>query len=161
MRIVPYKGCYVLPLNKNKLLQVYSLRKVIETFAAEQGVEAISKEAINRMESFVHILRKAEKNKDYNTYVENDFLFHKEIILSVDNIILEKMWNLVGPDYWSWITLSANFDLSFFTESHGKILDMIKDKNTSGVISELARHFDTAASYVIKKTLDTEDSGVS
>jgi DNA-binding GntR family transcriptional regulator len=154
VKLVPYKGCYVLPINKNKLQQVYGLRTVLECFAVEQGIENMSNEAISKMEKYVEIMNVAAKEGDSSKFVKNDVNFHREIVKSANNVMLEKMWNLVGACHWASITISAHYDLDFFAKSHAILLAIVKKRDKKAVIKELKHHFDTAKSFVLKSMVE-------
>lgn len=149
VKIIPYSGSYVVPIDKKKLLHVYSLRTMLESIAAEQGVGSITEDAVLKMELYLKRMDEAAKNGDVTALIENDVLFHKEIVKAADNTMLEKMWNLIGAPHWSSLTVSVQPNLKFWADSHGELLRLVKEGATAEVVTELKRHFERAASAII------------
>lgn len=158
VKIIPYRGCYVLPIDKVKLLQIYSLRKILECFAAEQGIKDISDESIKRMEDYSEGMHTSSNNSDVNSFVEFDVLFHNEIVKSADNIMLEKMWNLVGATHWSNIAISTLPSLSYSADSHLCLLEMARTRDTKGMVVELTQHFANISEFVVNAIVDEKDT---
>ena len=157
VEIKPYSGCYVVPIDKKKLLQIYSLRTMLESFAAKQGAENISETVIKQMEKHIKSMKKAAANMDTAALVESDVLFHREIVKVANNKTLERMWELIGAPQWSRITISAkeNPNYEYFANSHNELLRLFKQRNIDAVPDELEKHFSTAASFIIEGVVES------
>ena len=158
VKIVPYSGSYVLPITKKKLLHIYSLRTMIESIAAEQSVGNISDEAISRMEKYQEEMNETARIGDAGSFIEYDALFHSEIVKAADNVMLEKMWNLIGATHWSSLTVAVHPDLKMSAESHKEILRLVKKRDSAALTKELKRHFDRAASFILDSMSGEADS---
>ena len=149
VKIVPYSGSFVVPIDKKKLLHVYSLRTMLESIAAEQGAASLSAEAVERMEKYLEKMRDAAKTGDVTALIENDVLFHREIVRAADNSMLEKMWNLIGAPHWSSLTVSVQPNLKFWADSHEELLRLVRKGSTAELVEELKKHFERASSAII------------
>ena len=158
VEIKPYIGCVVLPLSKKKLLQVYTLRSILECQAICDGLELITKTDISAMEEKINEMKKDAETGDSVLLVEHDVEFHEILVKSADNEMLEKMWRLVGATQWSNITVMSYPDLKYFANSHNVILNNVKKGDADAVKQELERHFLNAANIVVHHMSDDEDN---
>ena len=150
VEIKPYSGCFVRGINEKKLQQIYSLRSLLECFAAEAGIPDISDSSVKKMED---ILTKMELNAirgNKENLAKYDVQFHRVIVESAENPMLERMWKLVGAQQWTTITINAHDDILFFPESHRPLLEYARKHDTVRFVAALEKHFQTAADTVVK-----------
>ena len=149
VEIKPYSGCFILPIDEIKLQQIYSLRSLLECFAAQEGIKNISDSDLDTMTEACHQMEIAAANEDKAKLSRYDVLFHSKIVESAKNEILEKMWKLVGAAQWTSVTIGVHDNMEYFPVSHRKLLDLAKVRDVEGVVAELKNHFQAASDAVV------------
>lgn len=149
VEIKPYSGCFVLPIDETKLQQIYSLRSLLECFAAQEGIKNISDSELDTMSEALKQMEIASANEDKAELSRYDVMFHSTIVESAKNEILEKMWKLVGAAQWTSVTISVHDNMDYFPVSHRKLLDLAKARDVDGVVAELKNHFHAASEAVV------------
>lgn len=149
VEIKPYSGCFVLPINETKLQQIYSLRSLLECFAAREGIANITESELDTMAESLEQMKIAAETEDKAELSRYDVLFHSMIVESAKNEILEKMWKLVGAAQWTSVTIGVHENMDYFPESHLRLLELAKAKDVDGMVTELENHFQTAREAVV------------
>ena len=149
VEIKPYSGCFVLPINENRLQQIYSLRSLLECFAVREGLVNITEDELKVMEDAIEQMKLASESGDKAELSRYDVLFHSMIVESTKNEILEKMWKLVGAPQWTSVTIGVHQNMDYFPESHRKLLELAKAKDVEGMVVELTDHFQNASKAVV------------
>jgi len=160
VEIKPYSGCTVSPLTKKKLLQVYTLRSMVECHAVDEAIGQISDHDFRVMKEKIELMQKDALTGDMGTLVEHDVEFHEILVKSAGNAMLEKMWRLVGAGLWSSITVMSYPNLNYFATSHDGILEMAKARNVQALKDELEQHFNRAAHIVVHHISDDDDGDI-
>ena len=88
--VVPNYGTFVTKPNYSEMLQIYSLRVVLESEAIRQAVPRISNAGLKRMEANLEAQRRLTKNYSMAKYVDLNTAFHEEILLASENNYLVK-----------------------------------------------------------------------
>jgi len=78
VRIDPYKGGRVTDLNADEYEEIYLMREALERLAARLGTERIDEAGIARMRSRLAAMERAARKGDIDTFIEEDWAFHKE-----------------------------------------------------------------------------------
>lgn len=92
IRNVAYKGVYVTPLTIEYVEELYSLRSVLESFAAGRWIERMEPEELEHLQGIVAEMRKAAEAKDAPRLVTLDLEFHAYIVQMGRHELLFKMW---------------------------------------------------------------------
>ncbi len=155
VEIRPYNGCYVVPINKEKLLEIYDLRTMVECYAAVHGAPKLTEENIAAMARYLDELAKAEAAGDVEGTVKYDVAFHREIVRAADNPTLMRMWEMTGAEQWSSVTISSRIrsNYLYFAKSHVRMLQLIREKKFEELPAEIERHFRAAMQFVMESGL--------
>lgn len=153
VEIKPYSGCFVRSVSERKLQQIYSLRTLLECFAAREGIANITDEALARMDEIFHHMEESAIAGDKADLAKYDVEFHSIIVGAASDPMLEKMWKLVGAPQWTTMTINLHKDILYFPESHRQLLALAKAHDAEGVAAELERHFRAAANTVVVNTI--------
>lgn len=150
VEIRPYSGCFVLPMDEKKLEQIYSLRALLETFAAREGITQITDEALDNMEQTLRNMESAADAEDKLELCSYDVEFHGTIVASANNPMLEKMWKLVGAPQWTAVTIGMHDNMHYFPKSHRKLMQLARARDVEGVVAELEQHFRAVRESVVE-----------
>ncbi len=149
VEIKPYSGCFVLPVDEKRLHQIYTLRSILECFAAREGLAQITDEGLAAMETALHQMDAAADGGDRAELARCDVLFHSVIVASARNEILERMWKLVGAPQWTSVTIGVHEDMHYFPDSHRRLLELARARDPEGMVAELEAHFNVAKEMVV------------
>jgi len=79
--IVPYRGAYVNHLTNQQVLETYTLRSVLEPYAADLAMrrQAFDKEVVKELHGLIREMRECQLNKDLFCTIAADAKFHLTI----------------------------------------------------------------------------------
>lgn len=104
IRILPYRGAFVLELTPDEMIEIYSLRGLLEGYAAASEITALrTPECWTRVTERYEALVSAIQAGKFEEFVELDDAFHHAICSASRNT------RLVG----FWLTLSASLQAQF------------------------------------------------
>lgn len=111
----PYKGTYVATFSARDIREIYSLRGLLEGYAARLAACRVQPADIARLEGIVARMRETADAEELDTFVETDIEFHREICrLSHHQLLLQSWTNLVSR-VRLFLTLA---DQVYFTTEH-------------------------------------------
>lgn len=85
VQLFPKQGAVVTELSLKKILEIYELRKALETYAAKQLTGKLDDLFFTGMDSNIDLQAHAIKNGDITEYVKQDRQFHAMIVAGLDN----------------------------------------------------------------------------
>lgn len=93
----PYKGTFVATFSARDIREIYSLRGLLEGYAARLAACRVQSADIARLEAIVEQMREAAGGETDDGFVEADIAFHREICrLSGHHLLLQSWTNLVS-----------------------------------------------------------------
>jgi len=110
-----YKGTFVATYSARHVRELYSLRALLEGYAARLAAVRVQPEDIEKLESLVNSMKEAGDAGDIDTLVEKDIQFHREICRLSDHDLLIQMWNKLVSRTRLFLTLA---NLVYFTHDH-------------------------------------------
>lgn len=144
LNIIPRFGAQVAPLDFKYMKSVFEVTRELDPFAARLAVDRISKEQLEELEEILERMKTYKISEDYQRAIKDDERFHDIIFLSSGNQCLAEI--LAGLHLHTerlWHYCEQYFEsMEFFTNTLGKILDSIKEKNYEAVEKYSRKHID-------------------
>lgn len=91
LQLIPRRGFYVEPIEKNDLSDIYQLSATLDGLAIELAALQMNNEAINKLESLVDKQQEALNKKEFSRWAKLDDEFHSEIVKCSTNESLNKV----------------------------------------------------------------------
>lgn len=91
LQLIPRRGFYVEPIEKNDLSDIYQLSATLDGLAIELAAVHINEEAINKLDDLVDKQQNALNQKEFAEWAKLDDEFHSEIIECSTNESLNKV----------------------------------------------------------------------
>ena len=132
--INPRRGARVKKVTIKDIEEIFPIRSVLEGLAAKEAYGKISKEDIAKMESLFIKMKSAIKNNDLKIYRDYHFKFHQIFIDASENELLIDFLKKIR-EHILWYHFSYKYfkeDYSYPVKIHKEILDVFKNKNSSG-----------------------------
>ncbi len=155
LNIVPRFGAQVAPIDFMYMKSVFEVTRVLDPFAARLAVDRITTEQIAELESIIERLKTYDIEVDYRKAIIDDQRFHDIIFLSSDNACLQE----ILPDLHNhterlWHYSQRFFDtMDLFTDSLGKTLDAIKERDKDKVEKYARDHIDAFVDKIRQELL--------
>lgn len=159
IRIVPYKGVIVTPLNPTYVRELYTLRSALETFALRLGMERRDAEDLDTLARIVAAMRAAAQRHDGLEMGRLDLRFHSTIIHMARHNLLERAWTplRIGVQRCLHSRHRIYDSLEQAVGSHPAIVDAIQAGDLAEATTLLDRHIIDAGNQLCELWLDTPD----
>lgn len=92
---VPYKGTYVTEITTDYITELYSIRRVIETFAARLAAERATPDDLAELRAVLNEMYATADEADMNSMGTLDIQFHYLICRSAHHSLLLQMWKSI------------------------------------------------------------------
>ena len=144
---IPRRGKFIQQLNTRTIDEIYSLRRVLEPYAAELLMESPPPETENVIRSSLTELYEAIASGDASQVAARDIAFHglmykltdhRSLIRAWDDIIFNKLTMLVR------ITTKTHDTISDAGKNHEEIVDAIVSRDVDKCRLLLVEHIDDA-----------------
>jgi DNA-binding GntR family transcriptional regulator len=122
----PFRGARVRGFGEVELIEVYPVRAVLEEFAAKEAAKHLHGD-VSALEAELEAMREAARRGDMNGLVEHDIAFHRLIVESAGNAVLEQCWKSLGVEGRITISLYGTYvEPAEAAELHVPILEAIR-----------------------------------
>jgi DNA-binding GntR family transcriptional regulator len=145
---VAHRGPVVTVLTEARAREIYTMRDLLETFAARRAAEEgrFGEEAVATLEDRLRALADACRAGDVNAMVEADIQFHASLsALSGHELLMEHLAmihtharrmlyfsDLYGPDYGP--------DFNAVVKRHARLLDIVRSGNPDDIARAVSDH---------------------
>lgn len=154
LNIIPRFGAQVTPIDFKQMKFVFQITRELDPFAAKLAAERISDDEIKELEEIMSRIRSYDISKDYQNAINDDERFHRIIYSSCGNPWLEEI--LSSLHYHTerlWHYCESYFDsIDLFTDTLGRVLEAIKEKDLDNVEKYTREHIDDFV-HKIKKEM--------
>ncbi len=155
LNIVPRFGAQVTPIDFKKMKAIFEVTRELDPFAVRLAIDRISEENLKELEDIVKRLEGYDISKDYHNAINDDERFHEIIFISCGNQWLQDI--LKSLHYHTerlWHYSEQNFDsFDLFTNTLGKVLEAIKDKDKDKADKYAKEHIDEFVLKIKKEML--------
>lgn len=141
---IPNKGCSAKVLSSEDAWEVFYLRGSLEKLALQHCNGNLDDKSIFIMEDAIARMKEAEQRNNWVEIVENDELFHREIVKSARMERLLHMWDsLSGLNFAMFLTgKKANlFQIELQHEHHVQMLKILAEKNLEKSCKIVDEHY--------------------
>lgn len=153
--IIPRLGAQVAPIDFKQMKYVFEVTRVLDPFATELAVERISEENVRKLEEIMERLKTYDISKDYQNAIKDDEEFHQIIFNSCENPWLQDL--LSSLHYQTerlWHYCEQYFDdMYLFSNTLGKILEAIKEKDVKEAKKYAELHIDEFVAKIKEELL--------
>jgi len=138
----PYKGTRVKGLSKKEVEELYSLRAVLEVFAAELAIQSITERDFVVFERIVSAMEEAAKGNDIAGIVERDLEFHHYLVKLSGHGILLEVWEKIYGRLKMFMTQKDHFfkNLEEVAALHKVLFEKLQDSDIPGFKKALQDH---------------------
>lgn len=155
LNIIPRFGAQVTPIDFKYMKSVFEVTRNLDPFAARLAVGRISQNQIEELEGIMERLNNYNLDEDYQRAIKDDERFHDIIFLSSGNQCLAEM--LTGLHMHTerlWHYSEQYIDsMELFTDTLGKILEAIKEKNYDNAEKYAREHIDAFVEKIRQEML--------
>jgi DNA-binding GntR family transcriptional regulator len=141
----PFKGARVRGFGNAELVEVYPVRAALEELAAKEATRRLAGD-VRALEAEVEAMRQAARRGDTNALVRHDIAFHRLVVESAGNPILEQCWKSLGVEGPITITLyGTSVEPEEAAELHAPLLDAIRSGKPGAAGRAARRHVEAFA----------------
>jgi DNA-binding GntR family transcriptional regulator len=142
---VPFRGARVRGFGEAELIEVYPVRAVLEELAAKMATTRLDGD-VTALEREVEAMRAAAKHHDISELVKHDIAFHRLIVETADNPILEQCWKSLGVEGRITVTLYGTYvEPEEAAELHVPLLEAIRSRKPGAAGREARKHVEAFA----------------
>lgn len=143
----PYRGKFVANVSAQMIREIYSLRRVLECFAAELALDRLQPDQIEQLRTLFERMMAAVNAGRFEEFADIDLEFHRVFVAAAEHIRLLQMWETLTDVTHAFIVVNASLDQENYriiAEGHQAILQSFCDCDLAGVKSALNFHLDEA-----------------
>lgn len=163
---VPRRGRFVQSADLRTLDEVYSLRRIIEPFAAERALRDWSSSSRRRLRDAIEAIEAASRSERPGLVAERDIEFHATLIELADHRLLSRTWNdsIAGNLHLLLnLTTATHSSLYEAVRRHTMILDALEGGDPAAVRAVVEEHIDDAlrrsrTAYPVDRHADVDGS---
>jgi DNA-binding GntR family transcriptional regulator len=135
------KRVSVRPLDVSELDQIYGMRITLETLAARISISKFDSQSLERMSG--RLQEMSEHLPDYDAYEIPHRAFHFEIINKAGTRLVKSISDLYdhAERYRRYYCTQGLFKPNDPRAEHASLLDACANRDSDGLITELARHY--------------------
>lgn len=148
----PYKGARVKNLSRNEAEELYSLRSVLESFAAERAAPRLTEDDLASFEDLVERIDTAVKEQDSQAMVELDLRFHQFLVQLSGHRILMEMWARIYDRLTIYmLRRRVLFNAAgTLTRLHRDLLDELKSGDPDRIKNAVTKHINHYAAKALE-----------
>jgi len=92
IRVEPRRGAFVVGLTATDVHEIYDVREMIETRAAQFAVERAGQSDLDRLQELIARMDSAVQNQRFAEVAEPDVLFHRQLVAAAAHARLLATW---------------------------------------------------------------------
>lgn len=143
---VPRRGKFVLGFDARLLDEIYSLRKVLETYAAGRVIGSLNDSKRQSLLASLADIQEAANAGDVMLLAQRDVAFHESLYQLADHQLLKRVWteNVAGKLRMLLNITTRTHTLIDTAHNHEVIVEAILSKNSRQARSLIVHHIDDA-----------------
>jgi DNA-binding GntR family transcriptional regulator len=149
---VPHKGWFVVGLTPRDIWEIYTLRSLLEGFAARLVTERDAGENLADLDRIVGKMRAAVARGDRRTLSELDFAFHERLCQLSGHSRLLKLWYTQAWQFRRYMAV-LNFEypeIEAVAETHVPILQAIRSGDPDLAQATIARAIEELGEGIVE-----------
>ena len=139
---VPYRGAIVTPLTVRGVEELQALRRLLETFAAEQALTHASDAEMSSLHEITAEMQACAEQGDLHCMNDADVRFHTRIVELSGNELLTNVWDTYVPRLRRLLTFRnrVNTDLLSIVALHEELTVALRERDLERVKRCYALH---------------------
>lgn len=148
---IPYKGTYVTQVRPEAILEIASLRDLLEPFAAEQALPRLKSEGLQRMRGLVEEMRAAATEENQGLLVEIHLAFHRALYELAGHALLLQFWTIMEGQLRLYLHVNhlTFASLQTVAELHEEMIRILETGDPETIKAHLARHIGGYAEQLV------------
>lgn len=148
--VVPYHGASVKKLTGSDIEELYSLRLLLETFAARRIIEQDNDDATRQLRQIFEEMRSAGEAGDIRSVSLIDRNFHDTMIRLSGHALLYTTWNMVSMRVRQVMALRNRriTNILEIADNHLRIVEAIEEKDADKAAQLLEVHIASAGDLI-------------
>ena len=146
----PRRGCIVTPISKDNLIQIFTLRCVLEPLALREAAEKAKPSDFMRIKEFLEENEKSNPSLDESLSLNKEFhemlyqLSNNEVLINTINSLWEQ------SQRYRIIYFSTTKQIPRISKEHYQIIDLLLAGNVEGAADLLYKHTKTSLDELTK-----------
>jgi len=137
----PRCGCSVTQFSEEYLLETYDVREALELFAVKKCVPLLISDN-NKKREFEEIFTNLMNSTTLIEFSENDLVFHRFIISSVNSPLFDEQWNrVINRSQVAALLLQKNYSVDKAVAAHKNLGTQLLAGNITQSLSEVETHY--------------------
>jgi DNA-binding GntR family transcriptional regulator len=155
---IPNKGTFVAPWDDTDVAETYSLRALLESYAARLTMQRMSENDRQEMESIVERMFERARANDPDGAYELDIQFHRRLAELSGHSLLVRMLSEIGRRISMLVNLDARTtpDLIEYAQNHNMLLDALKTEDGAYVEQLFREHIVAVGDVLIRRMHEEE-----
>jgi DNA-binding GntR family transcriptional regulator len=148
----PYRGKFVANISAQTIHEIYSLRCVLECFAAELAVTSLQPAGLDQLRALFDSMMAAVNAGHFEEFADIDIEFHRVFVAAAGHTRLLQMWETLTDVTHAVIVVNASLDQDNYriiAEGHQAILQAFVDQDLAGVKATLIFHLGEAERRIL------------
>lgn len=148
----PYRGKFVANISAQMIHEIYSLRRVLECFAAELAIERMGPGELEQLHNLFERMMAAVNAGHFEEFADIDLEFHRLFVAAAEHTRLLQMWETLTDVTHAFIVVNASLDQENYriiAEGHQAILQAFHDRDLAGIKAALTFHLGEAERRIL------------
>lgn len=158
----PYKGTFVASFSAQDVREIYSLRCLLEGYAARLATVNANSQDIERLESIVKQMEETVRGGQLDLLVEKDIEFHHELCKLSGHKLLLQTWGKLLSRVRLFLTLADQvyFDPDYIVSTHYPTLEALR-KGDPGLAERTIKEPIIVVGETVARSLEDHPSEVT
>lgn len=150
---IPYKGTYVTRVRTETILEIASLRTLLESFAVELAMPRLAAEGVDRMKTMLSQMREAAAEGNVGHLVEIHMNFHRLPYELSNHSLLLQCWNIMEGQLRLYLRMNLLIfgSIEEVADSHEEFVRLLESgAGAEALKSHMADHIQHAAHKLVR-----------
>ncbi len=149
----PHRGTFVAEWTENDIHEIYSIRALLEGYAARLTVQEMTSENLAELSSIIEKMIQKAKDRDESSVFEYDLLFHKRVYEFSRHTLLCRLLNNIRRRMYFYIKLDADTtpSLEQYAENHYLLLDSLKSGDPDRAENVFREHIQSVGQVLTER----------
>jgi DNA-binding GntR family transcriptional regulator len=155
---IPYRGTFVADFDDRIITETYSVRRVLEAFAAELAIQNGTAQQMAELRDIFSEMAEVAAEQDMEKFHELDLQLHRHIYLMADHELLLQMWNAIETNVKRGIFF-GQFRLytpSELLDAHLRIVEAFEVRDVEAAKREIDTHITDGCARLIAQWSATQ-----
>jgi DNA-binding GntR family transcriptional regulator len=150
---IPYRGKFVAEITPAMVHEIYSLRRLLEGFAADLALAGMTEEQIQHMRALSVEMMEALADGNHEEFADLDIEFHRVYMAAAHHKRLLQTWETLMGISHSFIVVNASSfttGTEVITEGHEAIIRAIEARDSEALKAAAQRSMDEGERRVLQ-----------